>query len=139
MKTTFTRIHKFLVGLIGISVFVQMFLAGIWHAGVVQTPEAHVFLGLGILLAALLALIAALLARLPRPAVAATAVLFILILLQPILIEQRHNGGVAFLSAFHTLNAAIIGFMSGAVMRVTTVATARQQAETAVPAASAAD
>jgi len=41
---------------VGIGVFFQMFLAGIWSAHAVSTPDAHVFFGLGLLLASLLAL-----------------------------------------------------------------------------------
>ncbi len=57
MKTTFARIHKGLALFIALGVFLQMFLAGIWHAEVVSTPEAHIFFGLSLLLASLLALI----------------------------------------------------------------------------------
>lgn len=122
MKSAFAKIHKGLSGFIGIAVFVQMFLAGIWHAGVVNGPEAHVFFGLGILLASLLAFLAAIIAKLPRKVIKVSGFLFLLILLQPILIEQR-RAGIPFLSAFHTLNAAVIGLMSGVVMRVTATET----------------
>lgn len=133
MQTTATRIHKGLAMYIGIGTWLQLFLAGIWHAKVVSTPDAHVFFGLSLLLASLLAMIAAAVARLSRPVIGRTALLFALILLQPILIEQR-RAGIPFLSAFHTLNAAFIGMTAGMV-----VAMARGQqaahAETAVPAA----
>ena len=115
MKTTFALIHKGLAFYIGIGVFVQMFFAGIWHAGVVATPDAHVFFGLSLLLASLLALIAAAVAKLPKPVIKRTALLFFLILLQPILIEMRRNG-LPFVSAFHTLNAPFIGIVSGTVV-----------------------
>ncbi len=92
-----------------------MFFAGIWHAGVVNTPDAHVFFGLSLLLAALLALIAAAVAKLPKAVIGRTALLFGLILLQPILIEMRRNG-LPFVSAFHTLNAPFIGIVSGTVL-----------------------
>jgi hypothetical protein len=114
VKKTFATIHKILSSLIGIAVFVQMFLAGLWHAEVVSTPEAHIFFGLGILLASLLALIAALVGRMGRSVILPTLILFVLILLQPILIEQR-RAGIPLLSAFHTLNAAFIGMTSGIV------------------------
>jgi hypothetical protein len=115
MKSTFATIHKGLAFYIGIGVFAQMFFAGIWHAGVVSTPDAHVFFGLSLLLASLLALIAAAVAKLPKPVVKRTALLFFLILLQPILIEGRRNG-LPFVSAFHTLNAPFIGIVSGTVL-----------------------
>jgi hypothetical protein len=115
MKTTFAHIHKGLALFIGIGTWLQMFLAGIWHAEVVSTPEAHVFFGLTLLLTSLLALIAAAVARLPRATIGRTALLFLLILLQPILIEQR-RAGVPILSAFHTLNAAFIGMTAGVVV-----------------------
>lgn len=114
MKKTFATIHKILSSLIGVTVFVQMFLAGLWHAEVLSTPEAHIFMGLGLLLASLLALIAALAGRMGRSVIVPTLILFVLILLQPILIEQRRTG-LPFLSAFHTLNAAFIGMTSGIV------------------------
>lgn len=115
MQNTFARIHKGLALFIGIGTWVQMFLAGIWHAEVVATPEAHVFFGLALLLGALLALIAAAVAKLPKPTIGRTALLFILILAQPFLIEARRNG-LPFVSAFHTLNAAFIGMTAGAVV-----------------------
>ena len=117
MQTTFSKIHKGLALFIGIGTWLQMFLAGIWHAEVVSTPEAHVFFGLGLLLAALLALIAAAADKLPKAVIGRTALLFGLILLQPILIEQR-RAGIPFLSAFHTLNAAFIGMTAGVVVAV---------------------
>ena len=115
MQTTLARIHKILVTVIGLGTWGQLFLAGLWHAEVVSTPEAHVFLGLGLLLSSLVALICAAAARMDKRAIKLTAFLFVLILLQPVLIQQRH-GGIAFLSAFHTLNAAFIGMTSGALM-----------------------
>jgi xanthine/uracil permease len=125
MNTTFARIHKGLAFYISLGVFVQMFLAGVWHSGVVNTPDAHVFFGLSLLLASLLALIAAAVAKLPKPVIGRTALLFFLILLQPILMETRRNG-LPFISAFHALNAPFIGIVAGTV-----VAMARgSQAET---------
>lgn len=121
MKNTMATVHKFLTGFISLGAILQMFLAGIWHAEVVSSPDAHVFFGLGLLLASLLALIAAAVARMPQRLIGMTALLFVLILLQPILIEQRRSG-IAFLSAFHTLNAPFIGLVSGAVMRLGTQA-----------------
>ncbi len=115
MKTFAQTAHKLLSGFIGLAVLIQMFLAGLWHAEVLATPEAHVFFGLGILLASLLALIFGLIARLPRHIIGMSALLFVLILAQPILMEFRRNG-VPLLSAFHTLNAAFVGMVSGVVM-----------------------
>ncbi|MCA9955879.1 MAG: hypothetical protein H6657_10280 [Ardenticatenaceae bacterium] len=115
MNKTFATIHKVLAFYIGLGVFAQMFFAGIWHAGVVNTPDAHVFFGLSLLLAALLALIAAAVAKLPKAVIGRTALLFFLILLQPILIEGRRNG-LPFISAFHALNAPFIGIVSGTVL-----------------------
>jgi hypothetical protein len=115
MNKTFAAIHKGLAFYIGIGVFAQMFFAGIWHAGVVNTPDAHVFFGLSLLLASLLALIAAAVAKLPKAVIGRTALLFVLILLQPILMEGRRNG-LEFVSAFHTLNAPFIGIVSGTVL-----------------------
>jgi hypothetical protein len=117
MNNTFTRIHKVLTSIISLAVFVQFFLAGLWHAEVLSTPEAHAYFGIALLLAAFLSLIAALAGRMGARAIRATAVLFILILLQPILIEQR-RAGIPFLSAFHTVNAAFIGMVSGVIARM---------------------
>jgi hypothetical protein len=114
MNKTLVRTHKVLAAYISIGTFVQMFLAGIWHAEVVSTPDAHVFFGLSMLLAALIALIIAAVGRFPRAILGRTALLFVLILLQPILIEARRNG-LPLLSALHTLNAAFIGVVGGMV------------------------
>ena len=114
MNTTFARIHKGLTGFISLGVFVQMFLAGVWHSGVVNTPDAHVFFGLSLLLASLLALIAAAVAKLPKPIIGRTAFLFFLILLQPILMETRRQG-IPFISSFHALNAPFIGIVGSTV------------------------
>ena len=89
MKNTFVRIHKVLTSAIGLAVFVQFFLAGLWHAEVVSNPEAHVYFGLGLLLASLLALLAALAGRMGTRAIRTTGLLFVLILLQPILMGAR--------------------------------------------------
>ncbi len=114
MNKTFALIHKGLAAFIAIGVFVQMFLAGVWHSGIVNTPDAHVFFGLSMLLASLLALIAAAVAKLPKAIIGRTAFLFFLILLQPFLMEARRNG-LPFISAFHALNAPFIGIVSGTV------------------------
>ena len=126
MKSTFGRIHGGLTLLISVGVLVQMFLAGIWHARVVSSPDAHIMFGLGLLLASLLALLAAIFGGLGRRAIGLTALLFVLILLQPILIEQR-RAGLPILSAFHTLNAAFIGIVGGIVARVSQVARAERE------------
>lgn len=115
MNVTFARIHKGLAIFIAIGVFLQMFLAGVWHAGVVNTPDAHIFFGLGMLLAALLALIAAVVAKLPKVVIGRTALLFFLILLQPFLMEARRNG-LPLVSALHTLNAPFIGVVASMVV-----------------------
>ena len=115
MNKTFATIHKALTAYISLGVFAQMFFAGIWHAGVVNTPDAHVFFGLSLLLASLLALIAAAVAKMPKAIIGRTALLFFLILLQPILMEGRRNG-LPFISAFHALNAPFIGIVSGTVL-----------------------
>lgn len=136
MQKTISRLHLLFSFIIAIGVWVQMFLAGIWHAEVVATPEAHVFFGLGLLATSLLALISAAVGRMGRRAIGLTAVLFILILLQPILIEQRRSG-IPFLSAFHTLNAAFIGLTSGLVLAASRQrAGATQDRKAAVPAPS---
>jgi hypothetical protein len=87
-----------------------------------------VFFGLGLLLASLIALIAALASRMGRNIIIPTAILFGLILLQPILMEQRRSG-LPILSAFHTLNAAFIGMTSGIVAARSRVATPQTAAE----------
>lgn len=132
MKSAAKQAHKGLVIFISLGVFVQMFLAGIWHAEVVSTPEAHVFFGLGLLLASLLALIAAAVAKLPRRVVIRTAILFALILAQPFLMETRRSG-LPFFSAFHTLNAAFIGATSGTVVAMV-MGKQKDVVKTAVPA-----
>ena len=115
MKNKWAIVHKGFAMYIAIGVFLQMFLAGIWHAGVVMTPDAHAFFGVSLLLAALLALIASAVGRLPRATIIRTALLFGLILLQPFLIEARATDA-AWVSAFHTLNAGVIGMVSGMVV-----------------------
>ena len=117
MKTTFARIHMGLAFFISLGVFVQMFLAGVWHSGIVATPDAHVFFGLSLLLGSLLALICAAVAKLPAPIIRRTAILFVLILLQPFLMEARRNG-LPFVSAFHALNAPFIGIVSGSIVEM---------------------
>ena len=114
MNRTFATSHKVMTSFIGLGVFAQMFFAGIWHAGVVNTPDAHVFFGLSLLLAALVALIAAAVGKMPKAIIGRTALLFFLFLLQPILIEGRRNG-LPFISAFHALNAPFIGIVSSIV------------------------
>lgn len=136
MKLLLARIHQGLVAFIALGVLVQMFLAGVWHAGVVSTPEAHVFFGLGLLLASLVALIVAAVARLPRRLVVLTGLLFVLILLQPILIETRRMG-LPFVSAFHTLNASFVGMTASAVFglaRSTQVGEAQKAVTAVAPA-----
>jgi len=69
------------------------------------------------LLASLLALIAAAVAKMPKAILGRTALLFILILLQPFLMEARRNG-LPFVSAFHALNAPFIGIVSGTIVEM---------------------
>ena len=114
MQNLFPKIHKGLTAFISIGVLAQMLFAGLWHSRVFSSPDVHVFFGLGLLLASLIALIAAAAGRMGRKVVGPTAVLFLLILLQPILIEQRRSG-LPILSAFHTVNAAFIGMTGGIV------------------------
>jgi hypothetical protein len=134
MKTTFVRIHKGLAVYVALGVFIQLFLAGIWHAEVVSSPEAHIFFGLSLLLASLLALIAAAVGKLPKSIIKRTGLLFFLILLQPILMEARRSG-LPFISAFHTLNAGIIGMVSGMVLEMVMKKQGEEVVETAVSAA----
>ena len=115
MKNSFAGIHKGLVTFVAVGTFVQMFLAGVWHSGIVNTPDAHVLFGLTMLLASLLALIAAAVARLPKAVIGRTGLLFFLILLQPILMEARRNG-LPVVSAFHALNAPFIGVVGSTVV-----------------------
>ena len=115
MNKSLGRIHKILAAYISIGTFLQMFLAGIWHAEVVSTPDAHVFFGLSMLLVALIALIIAAVGRFPRAILGRTALLFVLILLQPFLMEARRNG-LPLVSALHTLNAPFIGIVGGMVL-----------------------
>lgn len=134
MQNTFARIHKGLALFIGLGVWLQMFLAGIWHAGVVSTPDAHVFFGLSLLLASLLALIVAAVAKMPPAVIRRTALLFVLILLQPFLMEARRSG-LPIISAFHTLNAPFIGVTAGAVVAMAQGGQKKVKEETAVAAA----
>ena len=115
MKSKLAGVHKGLAIYIALGTFVQMFLAGVWHSGIVNSPDAHIFFGLSLLLASLLALIAAAVAKLPKAVIGRTALLFFLILLQPLLMEARRNG-LPFISAFHALNAPFIGIVSSTVM-----------------------
>lgn len=138
MKSTFALIHKGLAAYIAIGVFVQMFLAGVWHAHIVRSPDAHVFFGLSLLLASLLALIAAAAAGLPKAIIGRTAFLFVLLLLQPLLIEARRNG-LPFVSAFHALNAPFIGIVSGTVFGMARQPRAGSGQEGVISSAAAAD
>lgn len=115
MRNKLTGIHKGLTMFIALGVFVQMFLAGVWHSGVVNTPDAHAIFGVSMLLASLLALIAAAVGKLPKAIIGRAGLLFFLILLQPILIETR-NSDLAIVSAFHTLNAPFIGIVASTVV-----------------------
>lgn len=126
MKSVLARVHKFLTLFISLGVLVQMLLAGIWHARVVSTPDAHAMFGMALLLASLLALLAAIFGSIGKQAVTMTGLLFVLILLQPVLIGLRH-GGLPALSALHTLNAAFIGMLSGVVMKVGAAATVSEK------------
>lgn len=117
MKKTLSLIHKGLALFIAVGVFAQMFLAGVWHAGVVDTPDAHVFFGLSMLLASLIALICAAAAKLPKAVIGRTALLFFLMVLQPFLMEARRNG-LPLLSALHTLNAPFIGIVASTVFEM---------------------
>jgi hypothetical protein len=117
MKKALSLIHKGLALYIAVGVFLQMFLAGVWHSGIVESPDAHIFFGLSMLLAALLALICAAAARLPKAVIARTGLLFFLILLQPFLMEARRNG-LPFVSAFHALNAPFIGIVASSVFEM---------------------
>ena len=115
MKNIYATIHKALAMFIALGVFVQMFLAGVWHSGVVNTPDAHAIFGVCLLLASLLALIAAAVGKLPTAIIGRTGLLFFLILLQPILIETR-NSSMPIVSAFHALNAPFIGIVASTVV-----------------------
>ena len=126
MRKFMSQTHKVLSILIALTVFVQMFLAGLWHSGSVASPDAHVFVGLGLLLTSLLALIASLLARNDSKVSKGAAALFILILLQPIIMEQRRSG-IPFISAFHALNAAVIGMVAGTVVRMAQLSAASEE------------
>lgn len=115
MKSKLAVVHKGLAIYIALGTFLQMFLAGVWHSGIVNSPDAHVFFGLSMLLASLLALIAAAVAKLPKALIGRTGLLFFLILLQPFLMEARRNG-LPFVSAFHALNAPFIGIVASTVL-----------------------
>jgi hypothetical protein len=115
MKNSFASIHKGLAFFVALGTFVQMFLAGVWHSGIVNTPDAHIYFGLSMLLASLLALIAAAVGKLPKAVIGRTGLLFFLILLQPFLMEARRNG-LPFISAFHALNAPVIGVVASTVV-----------------------
>lgn len=126
MHKVSVTIHRALAMYIGIGVLLQLLFAGLWHAQVFTTPEAHVLFGLSLLLAALIALIVALVGRLGRRVVVPTAILFVLILLQPFLIELRHTD-LAYLSALHTVNAGFIGMTSGLVAAASRSAAAQPE------------
>ncbi len=122
MQKVLATTHRALAMFISIGVLFQLLFAGLWHAHVVTTPAAHVLFGFSLLLAALIALIAALAGRLGRKVITLTAVLFVLILLQPMLIELRSTD-LGFLSALHTVNAAFIGMVGGMVAAASRAAT----------------
>ena len=114
MQSRLVLPYRIVTGLISVSVLVQLLLAGLWHARTLDSPESHIMLGYTMLLLSVVSLLIAILGRMGRRAIIANAVLFGLILLQHILIGQRH-GGIAALSALHTVNAAFIGMMGGMV------------------------
>jgi hypothetical protein len=111
MKSKMAAVHKVLAIFIAAGVFVQFLLAGAWHSRVAATPDAHIYMGGTLLLAALLALVAAVTGRLPRRLIARTALLFALLLLQPLLIKQRH-AGIPMLSALHPMNGALVALVA---------------------------
>jgi hypothetical protein len=109
-----TRFHPLSARLINLAIFVQLFLAGAHHAGYEPYLEIHIFLGLALIVIGLLTLIAALGGRLGSRVVLMSLVLFLLLLAQPFIIEQR-RAGMPFLSAFHAANAGLIGALSALV------------------------
>lgn len=78
------------------------------------------------MLVSLLALLAAIFGGLGKRATMMTGLLFVLIVLQPVFMAQRH-GGIPALSALHTLNAAFIGMTAGMVARVGQAAVAEDE------------
>ena len=136
MKTIFVRTHAILATFISLAVLVQMLLAGLWHAAVFSTPAAHVILGFSILLASLLVLVAAIAGKMGSEVVKVSAALFVLVLLQPILIETRRMGLPA-ISALHTVNAAFIGMTGGKVLMAGRVAAGKQGTEASLSAVAA--
>jgi hypothetical protein len=92
----------------------------------VSTPDAHVFLGLGLLLASLIVLILAVAGRMGSRVIRMSALLFVLILLQPVFMALRY-GDLTFLSSLHTLNAAVIGVTSGVLVKAGQMAAAQVQ------------
>ena len=116
MKSLFRNVHRGLSWLVTVLVLVQFFLAGAWHAEVLASPEVHVMLGLSLLIGGLLLLISAAAGRTGRRLIGLSALLFVLLLLQPIIIEQRRLGA-PFISAFHALNGVIIFTVAFALAR----------------------
>lgn len=116
MKSLFSNVHKGLSWLITALVLVQFFLAGAWHAAVTLSPETHIMLGLSLVIGGLLLLISAAAGGTGRRLIGLSALLFVLLLLQPIIIEQRRLGA-PFISAFHALNGVIIFTVAFALAR----------------------
>lgn len=133
-----TRIHPWGARLINIAVFIQLFLAGAHHAGYGPYLEVHIFLGLSLIVIGLLTLLAALGGRLGRRVVLLSLVLFLLLLAQPFIIEQR-RAGIPLLSAFHAANAGLIGALSAVVSMAGSRASKAQELAPGMTAASAAD
>ena len=116
MKSLFRNVHKGLSWLVTGLVLVQFFLAGVWHAEVIASPEVHVMLGLSLVIGGLLLLISAVAGVTGRRLIGLSALLFVLLLLQPVIIEQRRLGA-PFISAFHALNGVIIFTVAFALAR----------------------
>lgn len=116
MKSFFGNVHRGLSWLVTGLVLVQFFLAGAWHAEVLASPEVHIMLGLSLVLGGLLLLISAAVGGMGRRLIGLSALLFALLLLQPIIIEQRRLGA-PFISAFHAMNGVIIFAIAFALAR----------------------
>lgn len=116
LRRAFWRIHLGLAVIFMAAVLVQVFLAG---AGIFSGGRWlvwHEALGHALVMVALALLIIGLISRLPAAVNWLSALLFVLVALQPIAIYAPRMAGVPFLSALHTVNALMLFVLPLAVI-----------------------
>jgi uncharacterized protein DUF6220 len=107
---------QWLVWIFGLGVVIQFFLAGMGVLGG-ESIEAHQALGSLLILLSLIMLILAFIAKLERPMIIMTAVLFVLMVLQSVFAQPDLDP--VFLRTFHVFDALLIaGLVQHLAVRV---------------------